>query len=173
MSLRTRIIRLAHINPELRPHLLPLLKEARMPESYADYSRDLEKYIQALDKAVFIMEEIVDDLDGETSLKGPLLKLYQARDAYTQWLRAAVRGKVAGKNYIYRALLSANGNIGTAIGGLDYLLYGDGATDMDGNPVYTDAEVRKMTQAHKDLEASHKLMIKALNIIRGTRLRVS
>lgn len=27
-SLRTRIIRLAHQNPELRPHLLPLLREA-------------------------------------------------------------------------------------------------------------------------------------------------
>jgi hypothetical protein len=27
-SLRSKVIRLAHANPELRPHLLPLLKEA-------------------------------------------------------------------------------------------------------------------------------------------------
>ena len=30
MSLRSQIIRLAHANPELRPKLLPLLKQARL-----------------------------------------------------------------------------------------------------------------------------------------------
>ena len=30
-DLRTRVIRLAHENPSLRPHLLPLLKEAASP----------------------------------------------------------------------------------------------------------------------------------------------
>lgn len=30
-TLRTKVIRLAHTNPALRPHLLPLLKEAASP----------------------------------------------------------------------------------------------------------------------------------------------
>jgi len=92
-DLRKKIIRLAQQNPDLRPHLLPLVKEANFPGPYADYSRELEKYYQTLGKAINILAEIVFDLDGETSLKGPLLKLYEAQDAYTQWLKAAVRGR--------------------------------------------------------------------------------
>lgn len=36
MSLRSRAIRLAHAQPELRPHLIPLLKTADGDDDYAD-----------------------------------------------------------------------------------------------------------------------------------------
>lgn len=42
MTLRTKLIRLAHENPALRPHLLPLLKTAAMSE--ADFWKLIEPY---------------------------------------------------------------------------------------------------------------------------------
>lgn len=39
-NLRSKVIRLAHANPELRPHLLPLLKEAGVLQDYARHARN-------------------------------------------------------------------------------------------------------------------------------------
>ena len=42
MSLRNKIIRLAHQKPELRKHLLPLVKESNQTIDVRKYSRALE-----------------------------------------------------------------------------------------------------------------------------------
>lgn len=39
MTLRSKVIRLAHAKPELRAHLLPLLKEAGVLQDYARHAR--------------------------------------------------------------------------------------------------------------------------------------
>lgn len=41
MSLREDIIRLAHANPELQPHLLPILKEAQ--DANQTYAKTIQK----------------------------------------------------------------------------------------------------------------------------------
>ena len=43
MNLRTRVIRLAYQNPELRPHLLPILKSAALPPAQTWLEQQLGK----------------------------------------------------------------------------------------------------------------------------------
>lgn len=64
MNLRSRVIRLAHENPDLRPHLLPLLKEAGVLQDYARHARNAlkeherERYVD--DDYRRTMQEFID-----------------------------------------------------------------------------------------------------------------
>lgn len=68
-SLRSSVIRLAHAQPDLRPHLLPLLKQADSAEDDEEveaallwrrkYERDYDSVLQAyLDKYVSALDEM-------------------------------------------------------------------------------------------------------------------
>jgi len=50
MTLRSKVIRLAHANPELRVHLLPLLKEAGVLQDYARSALETHKRERYVDE---------------------------------------------------------------------------------------------------------------------------
>lgn len=64
MNLRSKVIRLAHANPELRSSLLPLLKEAGVLQDYARLARNAlkeherERYVD--DDYRQTMQEFID-----------------------------------------------------------------------------------------------------------------
>jgi len=43
MSLRTKLIRLAHVNPALRPHLLPMLRQAKKDKPSKSFKEFLDE----------------------------------------------------------------------------------------------------------------------------------
>lgn len=70
MTLRSRVIRLAHANPNLRPHLLPLLKTAE------EYS--LETILQNNENQDWIAREYgVADVSGNTARERTTDLVYQ------------------------------------------------------------------------------------------------
>jgi len=90
-SLRAQTIRLAHAKPELRPHLLPLLKSAKMPwgggsdVNWAEIAmverhrltrrvRDLKKAVSTLQEVTTIIRSAPDASGDELLFAMSLLK---------------------------------------------------------------------------------------------------
>ena len=74
MSLRDKIIRLAHEKPELREHLLPLLKSASNEKG--KILRTLQQAANALDTAELQLDHIsqhISDEDHDSYYRGGLL----------------------------------------------------------------------------------------------------
>jgi len=89
-NLRAKTIRLAAANPDLRPHLLPLLKDAHSSGPYADYEVDLLKVDRELKDVLQTLGNIETALDGATTLSGPLRDIERAYRTWAQWLRKAL-----------------------------------------------------------------------------------
>ena len=71
-SLRSRTIRLAHANPELRPHLLPLLKVAGQPDYLPKGGMDSFKAFEKL------VKDLPDDAPKKDSIEESLKELMSA-----------------------------------------------------------------------------------------------
>ena len=97
-NFRKKLIRLAHANPDLRPHLMPLLKEAAPISGYAYYAREMQKFEQHIQKATDIIEDVVQDLDYDTSLSLVLKSLQRVQSDVRDWLHDAARGRVASRS---------------------------------------------------------------------------
>lgn len=61
MSLRSKVIRLAHARPELRPELLPLLQETR---SAGWFQSDAKMAVAEMERAVSSLEKLEGSLAG-------------------------------------------------------------------------------------------------------------
>jgi hypothetical protein len=71
-DLRSRTIRLAHANPELRPHLLPLLKVAGQPDYLPKGGMDSFKAFEKL------VKDLPDDAPKKDSIEESLKELMSA-----------------------------------------------------------------------------------------------
>lgn len=86
-DLRNKLIRLAHQNPDLRPHLLPLLsKEARsgraIPAQMEKAWKGLADARSALDQLQGYFDYRLHNRDGQTDMGGnPILNPEQRRQA--------------------------------------------------------------------------------------------
>ena len=71
MNLRSKIIRLAHQNPDLRPHLLPVLKTAKselykLLEGYYNSEKESDKkFTQAVEEAKKKYDEAIDKANDD------------------------------------------------------------------------------------------------------------
>ena len=70
MSLRSKLIRLAHADPEMRPHLLPILKEARSELDKAGKEKQTQDILKSLRKLSHhkINPKVESDADGWTQI---------------------------------------------------------------------------------------------------------
>ena len=103
-SLRHRIIRLAHENPELRPHLLPLVREATQEKEAAS--------AQAISAARQVLELVREGMQAAHGLGGD----EALRSTLADIIVAAASG-----------FRGADRAIGARIQGLATILKGDGA----------------------------------------------
>lgn len=60
MSLRNKVIRLAHEKPELRKHLLPLLKEASIPKNKRQFIQEYHDYMDSME--AYPSKEVENDI---------------------------------------------------------------------------------------------------------------
>jgi len=76
MSLRKELIRLAHEKPELRDHLLPLIKSSSTRDEKSKVLRTLQQAANALDTAELQLDHIsqhISDEDYDSYYRGGLL----------------------------------------------------------------------------------------------------
>ncbi len=78
MTLRSKLIRLAHDNPELRPQLLPLLKEAAQAFNKPNVTKWMRNHASEFDTATELAEDAADEF-GAKDKGGPL-------DDDTHWI---------------------------------------------------------------------------------------
>lgn len=103
MNLRSQTIRLAHAKPELREHLLPILKQSstKIPRNLGlQEARVLrEKLLASLSKDEFRLIQWLADEGGRTlfgSLKGGAAVLsVQGRKKKPEWVREETAGTIA------------------------------------------------------------------------------
>lgn len=73
-NLRSKVIRLAHANPELRPHLLPILREAAQTRPLHEIASEIRKdwknvnfaakpYLEAMSE----LDKITDDYGADSA----------------------------------------------------------------------------------------------------------
>lgn len=74
MSLRSKMIRMAHANPELRPHLLPLLKQEKKA---ADSMALLRQAINSLKTTIKNDREFEGELTEE-GMAGAVMEIAEA-----------------------------------------------------------------------------------------------
>lgn len=97
MSLREDTIRLAHTNPALRPHLLPLLERKKadvgmgMGRDYAGHIREVRSNLRMVDQSVQrLRDALLQMADWSHDYNGPLAdklrnsaKFVEVQDALT------------------------------------------------------------------------------------------
>lgn len=84
-SLRSAVIKLAHANPELRPHLLPILKEASVDKTAMEFSTKgaLDAYLKAHPNADKNKHTWVDDKHWHAGTKAKEMReLHAVSDSF-------------------------------------------------------------------------------------------
>ena len=107
-DLRSKLIRLAHQNPELRPHILPLLKTAG--ESVLDYVFDPDeldeafKNIRGDDMTRDLLQEVLRELRAQLSVSpGVMTAISGVRSLTRRSLTGVPKDPALIRNIVFRA----------------------------------------------------------------------